>query len=512
MITTERNRFNGGMTNDPRDPNTNMFRVVSNFDVLTRPGKMTPYRSSESGDTDAATNKIKNYQIALRTGTTYSLYGLAQTSSKAKILYKDLTTGSANDLDDSAWTNTANNTSASGATNFNLFIYYKKTGLVYGARAGSHIWAYDPAGSIAFGDTERALSYTNITQGLVHSKDDILYVGYDNKLAKNDNGSWTDAALTFPSHFVITSLSEYGNYLAIACAPLSGIGNSRVYLWDRDATLTTLAESVDWGVGSLMILEEVDGFLVGISQRGGSASSITGNPAGTISFGDRVIFQYLNGTRAEKFMEMQGGSNTTKLAITKQKVNSRLYFSMLISFNGAVRDGVFSIGRSSPSSPFALIHERTSNNNTALATSDSIFSFFAVGDYLFISYSTTAGSVVAMSKTLATATYSHNSVAETVRFNAGDSSLKKDMHGITIKHEYLPSGASVIVKYRVDQNASWTTMLSSTTADAISASAVAQEGLPKDYKELELQMLSTGGAEITGYSFKEEITGKRSYE
>ena len=37
------------------------------------------------------------------------------------------------------------------------------------------------------------------------------------------------------------------------------------------------------------------------------------------------------------------------------------------------------------------------------------------------------------------------------------------------------------------------------------------DALPKDYKEIQFQIISTGGAEITGLSFNEEITGKRPY-
>ncbi len=52
-----------------------------------------------------------------------------------------------------------------------------------------------------------------------------------------------------------------------------------------------------------------------------------------------------------------------------------------------------------------------------------------------------------------------------------------------------------------------TTIFTEDTNNSISFSAVT--GLPKDYKEIEFQILSTGGAEVTGLSFKEEITGKR---
>ena len=231
IITKQITDFSLGMTNEPREEDTRYCQLLKNFDAHTFRKKLVPFRSSESGDDAPTTSKKKNFCVALRTGTTYSLYALGVKSgvTNAEVLYKNLTTGSATDLDDNAWANTANNQSANTFSWFELFVFYKKTGLIYGGRgtsatAGSAIWAYDPTGAAAFAESALTISFTSLAQGLVHSKDDILYIPYDNKIAKNDNGSWTAVALTLPAHLKITSISEYGNYLAIACAPLSGVG------------------------------------------------------------------------------------------------------------------------------------------------------------------------------------------------------------------------------------------------------------------------------------------------
>jgi len=65
-IETILTRFDGGITNDPRDPAGNTSAMVSNFDILSNPRRMTPYRSSESGDDAAATSQKKNFCVALR--------------------------------------------------------------------------------------------------------------------------------------------------------------------------------------------------------------------------------------------------------------------------------------------------------------------------------------------------------------------------------------------------------------------------------------------------------------
>ena len=516
IIETTINRFDGGIDNDPRSTRANSARIVTNFDILTNPHKMTPYRDSEDGHSGASTQKPKNFEIALRTGSTYSLYALGvQTgAADAVIQYKNLTTGSATDLDDNGWDETGNNEQGTGSTtSFDLFTYYHKTGRIYGARDGSHIWAYDPAGSVSFANTENAVTHTSITNGVVHSKDDILYIAYYDTAAKtsaimkNNNGAWTDVALAMPAHYFPTSICEFGNYLAIGLAPISGIGHSRVYLWDRDASLTTLSESIDWGQGSISVLEEVDGELIGISQSGGAATYAP--LVGSATFADKVTFRRYTPSGAIKFLELKGGSSTL-LPIAKRKVDNRLYFMMSVSINGATREGVWSIGRSDITQQFALIHERTPNNDTALS-GGNLHQFILVGDFMFISYTT--GGAVVVSKTNDSVSHTAKSIYETKIYNAGDSSLMKDLIGASVMTEFLPGAGQVVLQYATDENiaqASWTDIFTETENNSISQSNV--NDLPKEYKEIQFRIESTGDAEITGLSFKEEITGKRTYD
>ena len=522
IIETKIDKFDGGIVNDPRDSRENVARIISNFDILTNPRKMSPYRDSEDGDTDSNNKRIRNFAIALRTGTTYSLYGLGVTTGAgvAEVYYKNLTDTSTNDLGDGGFTETLNNASASGAANFDLFVYYALQGRIYGAKANV-IWAYDPAGSATFaeGGTGESLNvtYTSIAQGLVHSKDDILYVPYDNKIARNNAGTWTATVLTIPTHYVISSICEFGNFIAIAAAPIAGIGNSRVYLWDRDSSLVTLSESIDWGEGVIKILEEVDGELIGISQIGGAATGSIPLIA-TASFADKVIFRRLVGTRAIKFLTLIGGSDTTVLPIAKQKANQRLYFMMIVTLNGALREGVWSIGRPTIDSPFVLVHERTPNNATAL-TSPILYNFILAEDYLLQSYNDTA--VFEMSKTIDTATFtSQIAIYESQIFDGRrkgfDASYYKKLKEISVTTEFLPAAGDVRMRYRTDANipsGSWTTIFTNTTDNSISRTGIniASTGaeLPDDYKEIQFRIESLGNAEITGLIFKEEIKPKR---
>jgi len=297
----------------------------------------------------------------------------------------------------------------------------------------------------------------------------------------------------------ITSICEYGNYLAIACSPLDNVGKSVVYLWDRDASLTTLSESVDWGDGSIKILEEIDGFLVGISIIGGTSTT----------FNDRIVFRYLSGNLAIKFKEVTG-TTSTSLLLAKQKINNRLYFMMKISLNGAVRAGVWSIGKSS--SGFVLAEERTHINDTVL-TNGVLSNFFIVGDFTFISY-VGEDSNYALSKTNDASSYTATSIRETNIFNGGDISAKKRLIGVTVMTEALPTAGQVVLKYKKDEDTSYTTIFTEATDNSISHSAVNIESsgafLP-EYKEIQFRIESTGGAVITGLKFKYELLDKDFY-
>ena len=475
--------------------------MCTNFDALTNPYKLTPYRDSESGDSSASTNQIQAFCIALGASTTWRLFGLGVSSNVATFFYKDLTTGGSHDLSDNSWGTTGNNTGASVA-GYTLCVFYKNTGLVYGVYASGNIFSYDPTGGASFNSSGHSLSYTTICQGVVHSKDDILYVGHDNKVLSYDGSSWVDAAITLPSNVYVTALAEYGNYLAIACAPLSGVGQSVVYLWDRDATLKTLPEIIQWGEGTIKVLHQIDSDLVGVSQYIGSYTTT-----------DRVHIRYYSGSTPQTLVILQGATGSTVLLQGSQRIDNRILFSMSITLDGVLQRGVWSIGKS-PDGRLALIHERTPNNDTAVASNDILGGFIKVGDYLFQTY--TNSSDWAMSKTNDQASFTATSEYKTVinpmqpemyRASAGTRSNKKQLIAALLGIVPLPSGASASLYYRVD-GGSWTLWGTANTTGqvALEVSQVDVSGTAiSTGREFEFKFTSTGGAEITEFKYKIEL-------
>ena len=511
IITEKILDFSRGVTNEIRTPDSRFASMVKNFDIHTYQKKLVPLRSTEAGDADATTILgVRNFCIAkLNTTPTYALYGLARDSanSRAEVFYKNISVGSANDLDDDNWTSTANNLETTGTamndTDYNLFVFYEKAGLIYGARDKQYVWAYDPDGGTAFAGTAKDLgAYTNIQQGLVHSKDDILYVPYDNKIAKFDNSTWTAPALTLPAHLKINSISEYGNYLAIACGPISGFGKSVVYLWDRDATLTTLSESIDWGEGELFVLEEIEGVLIGISNVGKGAS-----------FNNRLVFRYLNGNKATVFNELLSQEVTSGLTsiYAKYKQNNYLYFVFGMTFyDGTAQLGIWKLGKNKEGN-FALSFDRTLRNDATGITITKFYGLIVVGDFLFFTYDDSG--TITVRKTIeksGTDEFVATSIYETIILNGEDSSKTKKLLSVTVLTEPLPAAGQIVLKYKKDEDIdgnTFTTILTHTTDDVIRHTAVNIESsganLPQ-YKELIFRIESTGGSVVTGLKWKWE--------
>lgn len=534
-IETKVNRFDGGMVTDPRDPRESTCRVVTNFDIFSNPFKMTPYRDSESGDDAPTTRKIKNFAIGNVGSATYQLFGLGvDSSSNIRIYTKKLSTvesvGTA-DFKDDDWdlpSKSTGNKTDTDVEDFDFFTFYEKESLIFGVHAGTHIYEFDPTGVADFLHEAQALTYTNTTEGLVHSKDDILYVGTYNsaggageksKIAKKDgSSSWNLDALKLPDHLKPTSIAEFGNYLAIGLAPASGFGDSVVYLWDRNSSLTDVSESINWGEGELQVLEEIGGTLVGVTRSGR-----VGNAADSLRFNNRIIFKAYDSTygavQFEEFLSPTTGD--LELPLAKQKIDNRLYFMAVAFINGVTRWGVWSVRRKTDGR-FAIAHERTPENDIAYVSGNAeLFNFFVVSDYMFISYKTSTA--VAMSKTNNEKIHNHLAIYESKRFDAGEPSLDKTLIGFSIFTEPLASGtttANVDVFFKIDAQTSFTKFMTHSTAGATSKSAKNIESsgviLPV-YKEIEFKIeaknTSTGEdvPEITGYEFEEKISDKRVY-
>lgn len=512
IVETKINRWDGGMTNILRSKNTSFARFVKNFDLLSDPTRLAPYRDFtasifESGLT-AATIKLSKMLIAKNDGATSPLlYALGVNASDGftQIFQRDLTPTDVWDI--------AGATHGTEVPDERCFVEYR--GRLFGwsalGGASSKIWTQTINGqtfaeSGGGTETQAIANVYEVSQGLVHSKDDILYMPYATFvsevytpiIATNNAGTWNTTALTLPRGYLISSMCEYGNYLAIALKPKFYGGKSFVLLWDRDSSVTTISEKIDFGYESLELIEEINGYLVGVSLLIDSSTT-------AITFSPKIVFKAWAGgsTTAKQFNEIllsSGSTANTAIGQDKQKINNRILFMLKCQIQGTQVDAVWSLG-AKPDGTFAVSIDRLLNNDSAITTSQ-LKGFFKYGDYMVVNYSnnsTPYSGTYVSNITINSETFTATASFETIIF--GESYQKFKLNSVGVMFEKLPTNGQVVLKYRIDGATSWTTIFTHTTDDSLFHEAINIEagGALPEWREIEFQILSTGGAVITGF-------------
>lgn len=506
IIETRKTIFGRGMTNFLRSKDFDYARLISNFDIYSDPTLMSPYRDMTAdifaGSFAASTAQLCKFLAGpteANDATVQYALGVVSGTTRAKIFAKSTAAGG-------NWNEATAGGDSNTGRNENLFVIYRD--VIYGARNDSHIWSYAPL-TQTFTTAAQALTYTQIFQGLVHSKDDILYIPYyssSGSFIASFNGSiWNNTALTLPKDLIPISITEYGNYLAIACKPRRILSRtSVVYLWDRNATLETLSESINWGPESLEMIEEIDGELVGVSFYANTTSE-------AITLNSKMIFKSYSGgpPRARQFLEipltsaivnnneLPTANNTDGVALTKQKINNRILFFASVEVNNTRHDAIWAVARLADGQLSVSIDRRI-NNDTAL-TSGEPKGFFKFGDYIVAGFENNGTYTVNVTIN-ATTFSSQTSVYETLIF--GESYLKFKLKSIGVMTAPMPANGQVVLKYRKDEETSNTTIFTNTTDNSLFHESINIESsgaaLPQ-FRELTLRIESTGGAEVTGF-------------
>jgi len=217
---------------------------------------------------------------------------------------------------------------------------------------------------------------TNV-KPFVHPMDDILYIGHSNWISKLDGTTLTRNVFELPSDRTITSITDYGAYLAIATAPITGGLSSKVYLWNRDTSVTTVSEVIDFGEGELKVLENVGGILVGImSNRIPTTNTV-------FNLKTKLSLKTYSGGAVQTPQELTTTSATFTLHTFKAKQSNKVFFACSASLNGTAFNQIWVAGLNEANQWF-LTPDRLVNNNTTLT--GAINGFNIIGDYLWVGF------------------------------------------------------------------------------------------------------------------------------
>lgn len=480
------NSFFGGIEDDIRKPSVSGFAITKHFDIFSNPHRLTPYRSLEADtETSVSTTDLKQYLVRdfVYATTSAKLYGLGQTGAGlTKILQKaDATSG--------LWTTPASS-EGNGAVWNGCFFEYKD--YLWGFQGTTSLFKWgllSGTPSITNAAATVGATITSVANGVI-AADGNAYLAYNNVVVRiAPAGTITDSAKTVPDTYKITSLTNYGSYLAIAASPKSTYnGQSKVFIWNLSSDL--FAETIDWGEGELRILELVEGMLVGVTDLYLNNSTGAGR-------GSMIVKGYTGGS-AQVMKEIFTEALTGKTIPTSKVVkNGRLFWAAKIMTNSAgteYDEGLWSFGRKNSAYNFALTLDIVCEE----ADTDGIQGFGSAANFFFIAHSND-GSI---SKTNDSSTFTYTSIYESQILNIGDPCLTKQLNQFTFYTVPLSSGASVTAKYRIDDETSFTTIGTYSTAGGISRDLFSNENTGVDFptfQEIQIRLESTGGAEITGW-------------
>jgi hypothetical protein len=493
-------QFNGGISEDKRNGwfgggstafTTNKYAITKHFDAFTYPKKLVPWNKTVTPENYQTQYNIKNFCYAQ--GRFYGL-GDAQsgTASRVNIFQND---GGLATPD--SWSTSANGTGTTANKNTDIFFPYKTYIFMY--VNGAQIDRFDTAGG-AYSSAYQSITASFATQALPvwHKADDCAYFFADNLVHKLNNTSWSASVQQVPSNMRIVACCEHGNYLAIGCVTVDSVNpRSVVFLWDRDTSLATFSDQIDFGEGTLKHLASLDGRLIGVVDF--YTESALGLRTGKVYIKDG------SGQTARIINELDVNAATTRvgsLANTRFVRDNKLYFPMSVpTVNSDDRFGIWvldSTGRVTLS-----VIEPT------VAATAIINAIFATGYIWWIAFGT-GGAITRTSYNTADFSSTNSSIYETLIFTGGDSAQQKKLLSITVMTEPLPlAGTTVTVKYRKDEETSWTTIYTQTSdANAVKHTAVNIESsglaLPQ-FREIQFQVSIITGATITGLKAKVEL-------
>src|SRR3990167_4534174 len=85
LIGTTIDRFDGGISDDPREPSLNNCALVKHFDIFSNPHRLTPHRSTEADtSTSVSSTDLEQYRVQdFQLGLNGRLYGLGRAAGSA---------------------------------------------------------------------------------------------------------------------------------------------------------------------------------------------------------------------------------------------------------------------------------------------------------------------------------------------------------------------------------------------------------------------------------------------
>lgn len=511
------------MADDPLSPGQGEFRIAKHFDILTNPRRLQPKRGMTTHTSGLGIGNI----IVASDGLMYGSGKDVDNGGTVGELYVLPGYGSGDD-----WRETSSQAQEGVTTpdaskdTYALLIDWADSQESGGRRL---LWATSnrivlcPYDGSANGTSSENLTFTDIGQGIVHPKDKYAYfpyrdgsaVPYVAQYVSASNPTENFTAFQLPRGYRAYHLSHYGDFLAV---PLTGasavslVSSNIVGLWNRNTSNTLFSETIAWGNGSLKVLNNLQGALIGITEHG-SASLQAGT---TQDYNSIQIKVWAGGAEPTLVKEIKaigisGASGQPSVSINPRVnfvYNNRLYFSANINPNDGIqpsRIGLWSVGKNKMTGEWTVNLEHMATNTN---TETSVIAAAIVGDYVEIVHTAVGTLTKSINGNPSSTTYGATSIYESginPEMSELDRVVEKQLKAVQVNCEKLPTSATVVVKYRVDSNHDddeWVTIATLSTAGEVKIERTNASGETFiDGVNYEFRIESTGGAVITSFSY-----------
>lgn len=484
------NRFDGGITTDIRNTSDlSKCAHVSHFDIYRDKNRLIPLPGYVDDMNDGSTSTgMQTYNIKAFTydGALYAV-GLKSNGTGSKLWKKDAPT-------DASWTAVS---SGEGTYDLSDYTFLRKVGSRYWfltENGGSTYFSYY-AGSVT--DTATVLESFALTNYIVpiHAFDNVHYI--------NTGQTGVDQINSTSITADAKSTAMYTRALASGDEQIGIFGNrfypyrSQLITWDSASSLAD--QKYEFGSGRAAAVGYIDGVWIGVVDENLGSDNAIFNEEANNQYSVAIKKAYGSGTKEIARLFAATNTNGVVRPLEGNYRGNMIFYARIPqdATPTTYKEGIWCVGRSTETSPIAL--------SLLVDTADlgSLEGFFAFGKHMFFAH----GGDGSISRLDAfDGTYDVTAVYESLVFGA-NSPNKKTLNGLSVQTEDLPSGASVVAKYRTDTDDSWTTLAtSSTVGTEIHNFTRTSSGQVGTFQEIQFRIEVTGNAPIKSiYCSLEEL-------
>lgn len=485
--------FWSGCLNDIRSTLSSGFWYSENLEVgKNKSLKQVVNNQAENVCSYATANNVTKL---IQVGT--QIYGLGQDN----VTNKDTTIWTKTNALNGNWAIPSNGTIAATTFNADNPLFVACNGVIYFDGGNSKVATYTIATTTM---AATAINLASAKGGVVWQGNIYCWSGQDIYVINTTTLAVTNMK-SVSTEQTIVELVPYGNLLAVVCT--STVTTSKMYLWDGVST-TTWVDIVEIGVGTVSGGALLEGsIIVAISTPNKRTLKLKGYNGGQF----RNLFTYTGRYN-------QAGTYNYVIPASKLKTFTGFVYFIITgtkpdgTYAGLYEYSIVRFGREEPINPMTFSVYKTLDFTSARTVDGAVTkNDFTIIESIVGGSDTAERSIAATINSAtdnttfflsSTNTYTAQAgVVETVKYNFGDSAKEKSFK-MSVQFSPLPTAGQVVLKYKKDEETTWTTMFTETTDNAVYHECVNIESTGVElpiFKEIQFRFEMIGGAELTGY-------------